>query len=145
MADVVDMVRLLAKRQSSATTGGPSDNDPMEARVAALEKALATLPTKSDIDGLKADLRSDIAAVRADAADSRADVHKAIADNHRWTHTALMGMAGLFVVGLIGLLFTIWSANKPQAAALQQPAQAPIIINVPASPTVGAPPAALGK
>lgn len=144
-----------------ANGGGGGDNDDMEARVTALEEAVKNLPTKADLDGmrqatkadldgmraevkadfseLRAELRTDMAGMRADIAKSQADMHKAIADNHRWTHTALVSMISVAVIGILGLLVTIWNASKPQnaqtqASIAQTPAQQqPIIINVPPS------------
>ncbi|WP_150124069.1 hypothetical protein [Cupriavidus nantongensis] len=71
-------------------------------------------------------------ATKADVAEIRADINKAIAENNRWTHTATLGMFGTFVLGILGLMFTIWNASKPPSApAAQVATQPPIIINVP--------------
>jgi len=107
--------------------GGGGDNGDMEARVIKLEEAIANLPTKVDF-----------AELRADIAKGQADMHKAIADNHRWTHGALIGFVTLAVVGIVGVMGTIWNLGKPvPAPAAQSTPQAPIIINVPSQ----APPA----
>lgn len=105
----------------------------MEARIKALEEAVKNLPTKTDF-----------AELRADMAKGRESVHKLLVENSRWTHTALVSMLSVCVIGILGLLFTIWSASKD--AAHQAPAavvqQSPIIINVPAAqppPAVSAP------
>lgn len=106
----------------------PPHNGEMEARVTALEEAVKNQPTKADF-----------AELRADIAKGQADMHKAIADNHRWTHTALVSMISVAVIGIIGLLVTIWNASKPHNAQPQAPIaqaptqQQPIIINVPAA------------
>jgi hypothetical protein len=115
----------------------PPHNDGMEARVAALEEAVKNLPTKADLDSLREASKADFAELRADIAKGQAEMHKAIADNHRWTHTALVSMISVAVIGIIGLLVTIWNASKPQSAQTQAPIaqtptqQQPIIINVP--------------
>lgn len=102
----------------------------MEARIKALEEAVKNLPTKTDF----AELRADMAKGR----------ESLLVENSRWTHTALVSMLSVCVIGILGLLFTIWSASKD--AAHQAPAavvqQSPIIINVPAAqppPAVSAP------
>lgn len=139
MADVdhtmAARMRLKAIEKSMDGGGGPPHNDGMEARVYALEEAVKNLPTKTDF-----------AELRADIAKGQADMHKAIADNHRWTHTALMGLAAVSVAGIVGVMGTIWSIGKPttpQASAPQ--AQQPIVINnIPpasASPPALQPPA----
>lgn len=101
----------------------------MEARLEALEKAVADLPTKADFAGL-----------RADMADGRADIHKMIADNQRWTHSALVAIISLVGVGLVGLVLTFWNATRSLQAASSAPvAQPPIIINVPSAPAPASP------
>lgn len=108
--------------------GPPTDNGAMEARIKALEDAVKELPTKADF-----------AALRADMAEGREGVHKLLLENSRWTHTALVGMLSVSVIGIIGLLLSIWNANKPASTppsppAVAQPAQQPpIIINVPSA------------
>ena len=124
------MARLRALEERLETGGGPPHNDGMEARLAALEDAVKGLPTKADFAGLRADFSE----LRADLAKGQADMHKAIADNHRWTHGALVGIAGLSVAGVIGMMATVWNASKPGPTPTPTAQQAPIIINVPAPP-----------
>lgn len=98
-------------------------NGGMEARVTALEEAVKNLPTKTDF-----------AELRADMAEGREAVHKLLLENARWTHTAVIGMISVSVIGILGLLLTIWNTAKPppQQQAISQPSQLPpIIINVP--------------
>ncbi|WP_115678408.1 hypothetical protein [Cupriavidus neocaledonicus] len=112
--------------------GGPPDDGSMEARVKALEDTLTAI--RSDLDVVKANY-----ATKADVAEIRADIHKAIAENARWTHTAMIGMFSAFVLGVFGLLFTIWNAAKPAATPAAQQASAPIVIQVPATSAPTAP------
>ncbi len=119
--------------------GEPPHNGGMEARVTVLEEAVKNLPTKTDLDGLRQATKADLAELRADMAEGREAVHKLLVENSRWTHTALVGMLSICVIGILGLLFTIWNASKStahqaSAAAVQQPyQQPPIIINIPAT------------
>ena len=114
--------------------GDPPHNGDMEARIKALEEAVKNLPTKTDF-----------AELRADMAEGRESVHKLLVENSRWTHTALVSMLSVCVIGILGLLFTIWNASKSTAhqtpsAVVQQPyPQPPIIINVPAAPAPSQP------
>ena len=113
-------------------SGEPPDNGGMEARLATLEQAVKELPTKVDF-----------AELRADMSEGREAVHKLLLENSRWTHTALVSMLSVAVIGILGLLFTIWNATKPSSnhppAAIAQPSQQPpIIINI---PPLAAPPA----
>lgn len=107
--------------------GEPPHNGDMEARLAALESAVKELPTKVDF-----------AELRADMSEGREAVHKLLLENSRWTHTALVSMLSVAVIGILGLLFTIWNATKSsvsnQPAVVQPSQQPPIIINVPTSP-----------
>jgi hypothetical protein len=104
--------------------GGGGDDGGMETerRLTALETLMPMLATKADV------------------AEVRADIHKAVTDMSRWNHAAIVGMLSLFGVGLLGLLFTIWNANKsslpPAATAV------PIIIQIPSAPAP-VPPAAI--
>lgn len=124
--DAQRRLRDIEKRMAEG--GGPPHNEDMEARIKALEEALKNLPTKTDF-----------AELRADMAEGREAVHKLLVENSRWTHTALVSMLSVCVIGILGLLFTIWNASKSTAhqapaAVVQQPyQQPPIIINVPAA------------
>lgn len=134
---MADNVHKLFKDVVIAVDGGgePPHNGDMEARVKSLEEAIKNLPTKTDF-----------AELRADMAEGREAVHKLLVENSRWTHTALVSMLSVCVLGILGLLFTIWNASKntaPQAssAAVHQPyQQPPIIINVPAASPAATPP-----
>ncbi|MDI9855216.1 hypothetical protein [Comamonas sp. 17RB] len=120
----------------------------MEQRIVKLEEAIAALPTKADIAALPS--KTEFADLRADIANSRVDVHKAITDNHRWTHNSLVAILSVGVIGILGLLFTIYNTNKsvpapqpqvPATIVLQVPAQAPAIQAPAAQPaTPGASP-----
>lgn len=91
------------------------DNGDMEARLIAIEAVLPTLATKNDV------------------AELRTDVHKLVGETHKWM---LATVIGLFL-GFGGLFLAMSNALKPApAATAQAPAQAPIIINVPAAPPV---------
>ncbi|MCT9812447.1 hypothetical protein N0K08_17525 [Acidovorax sp. Be4] len=121
--DIDAQRRLRAIEKKMAGGSPPSDNDGMEMRVKSLEEAVKNLPTKTDF-----------AELRADMAEGREAVHKLLLENARWTHTALLGMISVAVIGILGLLLTIWNTAKqhPQQQAISQPAQQqPIIINVP--------------
>lgn len=127
--------RLRDIEKKMAEGGPPTDNGHMEARVKALEEAVKNLPTKTDF-----------AELRADMAEGREAVHKLLVENSRWTHTALVSMLSVCVIGILGLLFTIWNASKgvthqAPSATVQQPyQQPPIIINVPAAQSTPAAP-----
>lgn len=118
----------------------------MDARVTRLE-ALAEETTKrfDRIDARfdRLEERMDNFATKAQAQEIRADIHKAITENHRWTHNALIGIAGITLIGIVGLLMTIWNASKPGAQPAVTPAaqQQPIIINIPSPATPPAAPA----
>lgn len=118
--------RLLQKPPAvDGGNGGGEDGD-MDDRLSKIEAVLPTLATKSDLTELRlvtkadfAELRlaskADFADLRADVAAGRADIYKLMADNQRWTHTALVALFSTFVIGLGGLLFTIYNATKPPA------------------------------
>nr|WP_279087943.1 hypothetical protein [Comamonas thiooxydans] len=167
---MADNVRKLFEDVVIAVDGGgePPHNDPMEARVKALEEAVKNLPTKTDLDGLRqatkadmvelrlsseteaAKLRADFEKARADTnkatgdiraefeklrgdvakgfGDIRADMHKNSVDIQRWMIATVIAL----FLGFSGLFFTMNNAIKP-AATITQPAQQPIIINVPAA------------
>lgn len=126
----VDVSAALEPPEFGGNDGGrePPHNDNMEARVKALEDAIKNLPTKADF-----------AELRADMVEGREGVHKLLIENSRWTHTALVSMLSVTVIGIIGLLFTIWNATKttaPQAntPVITVPAPTPnIVINVPSA------------
>lgn len=115
--------------------GGDDGGMELEPRITAIEAIIPTLATKSDIAQLAT--KADLSDFRADVADIRADIHKAIAENTRWTHTATIGMFTAFVLGVLGLLFTIWNATKGAPERTAQSA-APIVITIP-MPSVAAP------
>ncbi|MEX3972231.1 hypothetical protein [Paraburkholderia caribensis] len=163
-ARFVDRLESLGRALSTATVdggGGGGDDGTMdhESRITELEKIVPTLATKADVAALPtksdfADLRADFADFKAEMAghksgiaDIRADIQKSITENTRWTHTALVAMIGAFLVGVTGLLFTIYNATKPGAPRsepVSQPAamtpQQPIIINIPPAPAAAQPP-----
>ncbi len=115
--------------------GGDDGNMDLDRRITAIEALIPTLATKSDLAHLAT--KADFGALRADVADIRADIHKAISENTRWTHTATIGMFTAFVLGVLGLLFTIYNAAK---APTKPEATAPIVITIPA-PVTAQPPA----
>ncbi|MFE1574339.1 hypothetical protein ACFIQG_21465 [Comamonas odontotermitis] len=125
-----DAIARMVKQNRIGGFGEPPHNGDMEARITALEEAVKNLPTKTDF-----------AELRADMAEGREAVHKLLLENSRWTHTALISMLSVAVIGILGLLFTIWNATKPasvstSAPAIVQPSQSPpIIINVPGPAT----------
>lgn len=152
------------------TSGGGGDDGGMdhERRIAELEKIVPTLATKTDISALptsadlkgmrdasdlfRAEIKAEFHALRADFAkatasisDVRADIQKSITENTRWTHSALWGILGTFLIGLLGLLFTIYNATKPSAqkaeapVASAAPAQQPIVITLPVPQAAPAP------
>ncbi|MDR5776251.1 MULTISPECIES: hypothetical protein [unclassified Caballeronia] len=116
---------------------GGNDGEPpntemdISQRLIAIETVMPTLATKADLD-------VGMAEIRADVADIRVDIHKAITENARWTHTATIGMFTAFVLGVLGLLFTIWNATKQSKESGPGPSQPPIIINVPAPAAIPA-------
>ena len=112
-----------------------SDHEP---RIRKLEEIFPTFSTKEDMAALRAEIRTDMAELRRDFAEFRADIagirtdiHKAIAENANWTHTATVGMFSAFVLGTMGLLFTMWNISK-QPVYRDAPASAPIVITLPA-------------
>lgn len=126
------------------TTGGGGDDGGMdhEHRITELERVVPTLATKADVALLPtktefAELRADFAKFQATVADIRADIHKSITETSRWTHTALVGIFSVFVLGVVGLMFTIYNATK--APAPKQEAPAPVIITVPVPQVLPAP------
>lgn len=125
--ELLELVETIETTEDHAGGGG-GYNDGMEARVTALEEAVKNLPTKADF-----------AELRADMAEGREAVHKLLLENSRWTHTALVSMLSVAVLGILGLLFTIWNATKPAVAqanapVISAPAPVPnIVINVPPS------------
>ncbi|UVE57646.1 CCDC90 family protein [Burkholderia sp. EMB26] len=127
-----------------------------EARISELEKLVQTLATKSDIeklstksdsDVLRAELKSEFQTLRADfekairsISDIRTEIQKSITENGRWSHTAIWAIITSFLIGLIGLLFTIWNANKSHdVKQATSPAVAPIVIPVQLQPGPNAP------
>jgi hypothetical protein len=98
-----------------------------ERRISTLETALPMLATKSDLAQLAS--KADLSELRAEVADIRGDIHKAIAENAKWTHSAVIGMFTAFVIGVGGLVFTIWNSSRQQSDASEAPG--PIIINIP--------------
>lgn len=121
-------------------SGGPGDNGGMN-RLEHLEKRV------SDIDDRLGRIETSLVALEGGLAAKvealRGDIHKSIAENNKWTHTATVGMFSAFILGVLGLLFTIWNASKPQAVAAP-PQQPPIIFTLPPSspitPAITAPP-----
>ena len=130
-------IRPASRATSFDGGGGGGDNGGMELtdRVAHLETDMKDVRDRlARIESgmaTKDELKTMQAEVRADVAEIRSDIHRAIAENQRWTHTAMVGMFSITVLGIGGLLMTIWNASKPAPApaALQQPA--PIVIQVP--------------
>ncbi|AZY48833.1 hypothetical protein D0838_09835 [Bordetella avium] len=113
--------------------------DNIDGRLERIEGDVATL--KDDVGGIKTALVSLEGGLTAKFEALRADIHQSIAENSKWTHAATIGMFSVFILGGIGLLFTIWNATKPAPVAAQYPQPAPIIINVPATHPTLQPPA----
>lgn len=111
-------------------SGNPPYDGGMEQRVAALEgfasdakEKLARIETKVDALATKAELES-----------IRSDFLKVTIETKKWMITTIIGL----FLGFGSLFFTMSNFLKP-ATPTTQPAQAPIIINVPASQPAAAP------
>jgi hypothetical protein len=120
--------------------GGGGDDGGMtllEQRISAIETLIPTLATKPDLAPLAT--KADLSGFRADVADIRTDIHKAITENSRWTYTATIGMFTAFVLGVTGLLFTMYNASKQAPPRAEPTAIAPIVIQIPNQATVSAP------
>jgi hypothetical protein len=128
-------------------SGGSGDDGGMDdGRIAAIESDVAVLKTdvavlkvdvaslKIDVASLREEMRVGFAELRTIGAETKADIHKAIAENQRWTHGAVVGMFSLAVIGIIGLLVTIWNTSKT-VAPISASSPPPIIINIPAQPS----------
>lgn len=97
------------------TNGGDGGNiESMEARVTRLEATLPHLATKSDIS------------------DVRGDIQRGIGETHKWMIGTVIGL----FLGFGGLFLAMSNALKAPSQ------QAPIIINVPASPAAATAPSA---
>ncbi len=109
--------------------GHGGDDGSMEARLTALETKLQTiLPTLAT----KADLAELGLAAKADMAELRADMHKVDSSIKTWTLATMITIIGTMLAAIFGVSQIFKTASAPSA----QPAQAPIIINVPpAAPT----------
>lgn len=107
--------------------GEPPDEGGTEGRLRALERSVAVI--KANIV-----TKADISEVRADIHKAIADINKVILECSRWNHVSLVAMFGAFVLGVIGLLVTIWNVGKPQAPATATHGSAPVVIQVPAAP-----------
>ncbi|QDY50440.1 hypothetical protein [Stenotrophomonas maltophilia] len=109
-----------------ADGGEPPDDGGMRERVAKIEATLASLATKADVEALRSDLRTDFRDVSNDV--------------KKWTLTTSWTVIAVGVIGLFGLLFTIYNANKLAAKETEKPAAtlAPIIIQMP-TPAAPAP------
>lgn len=123
-----------------------SDVSVLKADVSVLKSDVSVL--KSDVSVLKTDvsmLKADVAVIKenfstkADVAEIRADISDAIIASNRWNHAALIGMFGAFVLGAIGLLFTIWNTSKAPDQAVASQSHAPIVIQVPSAASLSGP------
>jgi len=114
--------------------------DQLEKRVDQIDGRLGRI--EGDVSTIKTTLATIDSKIEGKVEALRADIHKAIAENHKWTHTATIGMFSAFILGVFGLLFTIYNASKP-ASTVPASQSAPIIIQVPQAAPVAAPPIAV--
>ena len=85
-----------------------------------LETSVAALPSKDDFNSIRIAFR---------------DI---VNDQKKWSLATSWTVIAVGVLGLFGLLFTIYNANKPSLPQL--PRSAPVIIQVPAYTQPAAPP-----
>lgn len=104
--------------------------DIIDGRLGRIEGDVTTLST--DVGAIKTSLVTFEGKLTTAVEALRGDIARAISENHKWTHTAMLGMFSTFVLGVLGLLFTIWSTSKATAPPTL-PQQPPIIITIPSS------------
>ncbi|WP_155873896.1 hypothetical protein [Achromobacter xylosoxidans] len=120
------------KRGGGGDNGGMDRFDHLEKRVEEIDDRLGRIETS--LVALEGGLSSKMEALRA-------DIHKSVSENNKWTHTATVGMFSAFILGVLGLLFTIWNAGKAPTAPLPTPQQGPVIITIPTTPAAPTSPA----
>ncbi len=125
MTDSREVVQSFAEQFAMAqlidSLGRKQEDGGMRERVAVIETTLRSLATKADVERMRNEFQEAALAVSNDV--------------KKWTLTTSWTVIAVGVIGLFGLLFTIYNANRavPQSApSATQPA--PIIIQMPPPP-----------
>lgn len=131
--DSKDVVQQLATQVGMTaifdSLGRKADDGNVRERIAIIETTLKSLATKGDVERMRNEMQESVLAISNDL--------------KKWTLATSWTVIAVGVIGLFGLLFTIYNANKqdPRLGS-QAPIQpAPIVIQVPAPPPPAQPPA----
>ncbi len=136
----VDMVDIGGSNGGGVDGGGdgPQDGD-MRERVARIEATLEGLATKADVVTLGKEISGEL---NNTAKDLFKEFHHTVGDYKKWTLTVSWSVIAIGIVGVLGLLFTIYNTNnrvsnqQPVVRELSAPSAAgPIIIYPPYPPS----------
>lgn len=130
-----NLYAFIAKEQRSLDGGDePPHNDRMEARIAALEESVKSLPTKADLEALRLSSKGDLTEVKLSL---KSDLLAAENGIIKWM---VITAVGLGAAAITVMTFVLNNATPKAPPAVSQPAasQQPIIINVPGGSTPAA-------